>query len=349
MTTDNKKLGTGSTRADLREKLAAAGYDPETEGVLARVVDVLEETGLSLSSAAVEMGFSSTTLSRLLSGKYGAGLDSSMGLVREFLRRHEAGRCVVQGRFVETDVWELVRSSMEHAQQFHRVVSLVGNSQIGKTCAVLEYRRRALEAGSDHVVYVRMPSMPTPYAVAAMICRELGLEGRRRLATMREGLAARLGPRHVLVVDEVHQVALATGDNGLRVVEMLRELYDLTRCGMVLVGTNVWSRVLVGKERRDWRGYLEQLVKRGIAVEVPAVPSHRDQRAVWEAYGLPEPDAKVLAVVRGIVAEWGMGRFVERLQAAATTAQAAGKEFAWVHFLAVHGQLEKLAGGVERY
>lgn len=337
--------------ADLRTTLAAAGYDPATEGTLARLLDVLQETNRSIASVATDIGISSTRLSRLLSGKYQADLGPSLGMVREFLRRFEEGRLVEPDRFVETEIWQLVKNSLDFAAQYHRIVNIVGNSQMGKTYAALEYQARARAAGSDHVLYLRIPSIATPHAVASILCRQLGMEPKRRLYDMWEAIIARISPRHLLIVDEIHEVALGNGMAGLRTVELLREFYDRTRCGLVLIGTNVWRTVLTSSHRtsvrKDWQGWLTQTQLRGIAVQLPEAMSHKDTAAVWSAYGLPEPDQPTLEVVRSIVRQHGLGRFVERLQAAATTARANGRKFAWQHFLAVHGQLEKLASGIK--
>lgn len=336
--------------ADLRSSLAAAGYDPATEGSLARLLDVMQETGRSIAQVSKDIGISPTTVSRLLSGKYQADLGNSKGLVHEFLRRYEEGRIVEPDRFVETEVWQRVKNSLDFASQYHQAVNIVGNSQIGKTFAVAEYQRRAREAGSDHVVVLRMPSLGTPMALAGALCRALGIDPKRRLYDMYTAIMARISPRHLIVVDEIHQAALGTGLAGLRCVELLREIHDTTHCGLVLIGTNVWRSVLKtvrhAGARKDWLGWLEQTQLRGIPVTMPEVLPHKDIAAVYSAYGLPEPDKDTLNVVRGIAQQQGLGRLVKRLQAAATAARAAGKVFEWQHFLAVHGQLENYAGGI---
>ena len=334
---------------ELRAGLAAAGYDPAMEGTLARLLDVLQETNRSIASVATDIGISSTRLSRLLSGKYQADLGPSLGMVREFLRRFEEGRLVEPDHFVETETFNLIKNGIDYAVLYHQVVNIFGESQIGKTFAVEEYQARARAAGSDHVVFIRMASSPSPITMAEELCRELGLEPRRRLRDMRGALLSRISPRHVLIVDEIHQISLGNGLAGLRTVEFLREIHDLTHCGLVLIGTNVWRAVLTTTHsaRKDWQGWLVQLQKRGPVINCPHHLSHKDTSALYTAYGLPEPDKDTLDVVRHLVLSQGIGVYAKRLQAAATAARAAGKKFAWQHFLAVHGQLEKLASGIK--
>ena len=336
--------------ADLRTTLAAAGYDPATEATLARLLDVLQETKWSLSKVATDIGISSTRLSRILSGKYGADIGTSIGMVQEFLRRYGENQLVEPEHFVEIKAWQLVRDAAQFASMYHRVVNVYGPTQAGKTRAALEYQARTRAAGSDHVLYLRMSACASCQSFASDLCRALGMEPRRRLYDMLTAIKARLSPRHLLIVDEIHEIALGNGHVGLRIVEMLREILDLTHCGLVLIGTNVWRSVLTSTHRtavrKDWVGWLEQLDRRGDPVQIPATLSHEDTLAICAAYGLPEPDKDTLAVVRQILRDRGLGRLCKTLQAAATTARAAGKTFAWCHFLAVHGQLVQISGGI---
>lgn len=334
--------------ADLRTGLAAAGYDPATEGTLARLLDVMQENKWSLSKVATEIGISSTSLSRLLSGKYGANITTCIGMVQVFLVRYEEGRLVVAEPFVEIDAWRLINDGLNFAAKFHRVVTIVGNTHVGKTWAVREYQRRAQEAGGNHVVIFRVSSCGTPMAVASDLCRALGMEPKRRLYDMIVALKARITPRHLIVVDEIHQVALGNGYAGLRVIELLRELLDETGCAMALIGTNVWRQVLTSArgKTKDWLGWLDQMQVRGDPVVVPDMLSHKDTVALFNAYGLPEPDKETLGVVRQIMGDWGLGRLAKTLQAAATAANDRGLAFTSQHFLAAHGQLEKVGGGL---
>ena len=335
---------TNTDYAAQRTKLAAADYNPDTHAQLAWLLDLAEERGWSLAKLAGDIGMSSTTLSRLIGGTYHGDRKRNLGLIAAFRERYESRRTVADEIIVETSIARKIWQAIDYASQYQEIVSIIGNSQWGKTTACEEYRRRKLAAGSDAVIMIRLGVKPCPSGVARQLGKTLGLPQRSYYAERLDALKRTLSSRHVLIVDEVHQAATSR-QNGLNTIEMLRELYDASHCGMVLVGTNVWGRVLEGDTLPEWQGVLGQTMLRGISVTLPPKLGYRDQQAIWTAYGLPEPGRDDRAVVQDIVEDYGLGRLVKRMRAAKTAATRAGKPFEWRHFVGVHRQLEALEGG----
>lgn len=333
--------------ADLREKLRGANYDPATYAVLSRLLDHMQDKGLSLGKAAANMRLSSTVLSRVLSGKYAADIARPKGLIEAYLATADDRRTVAEGAFVETEVALRVWQAIEYAQTYQEIVSVVGKSQWGKTTAAVEYQRRKLEAGAEDVIILPMPVSPTPTKLAEALLEQLGVKAERRLPLSAATAACRAGltANHVLIVDEVHQAADA-GRTGMKCIDWLRwEIFDKVKCGLVLIGTDVWGGILKGNAMREWQGRLAQTALRGIDVYLPARLGYSDERAIWESYGLTqEPEEAVYKVVHEITSRYGLGRYVKRLRNAATAAARKGVPLTWGHFLAVHEQLEQLAG-----
>lgn len=343
---NNKNKQNVTDYAELNRRLAAADYDPATAATLAWLLQEAKQNKWTLTRAADEVGTSATTLSRILGGSYKGNTEGIVRQVAAFREKAEARKTVAAVPFVETEMARKIWAAIDYAQTYGEIVSIIGNSQWGKTTAAEEYKRRKAAAGDEAVLLVRMPLNPTPFKVATMLLRELGLAPRSTVAGCVELLKATLSGRHIVMVDEVHQAATGTKrGSGLQCIELLRELYDVTHCALVLIGTNVWGRILDGKLFREWAAVLGQTVLRGINVTLPPRLGYTDEQAVWRSFGLPDPDDATYKVVREITGTYGLGRYVKRLRAAATAATRSGVAFEWAHVLAVHEQLEQLAGG----
>lgn len=342
-----QKQQPGTDYDALRRKLAAADHDPETAALLGWLIDTAEENKWAFYKLASDIGTSGTTLSRVVSGTYAANAERVMGQINAFRARWEARRTVADNKFVETAIARRIWQAIDYAITYQEIVSIVGNSQWGKTTACEEYQRRKFAEGSDAVIILRMPVNPAPSMLANMLCKALGVSVRLPYYRAMDALKKTISSRHCIILDEMHQAATGK-QRGINTIELLREIYDDTRCGMVLVGTNVWGGILDGRQLKEWQGVLGQTLLRGINVTLPNKLGYKDMKAIWEGYGLGEPDKDALAVVKDIVTRYGLGRYVKRLRAAATAANRKGIAFEWGHFLAVHAQLEELAGGAYR-
>lgn len=327
-----------------REALARANYDPQTTEVLNWVIDTAEQNQWSFNKAAAKIGTSATVLSRIISGSYQASGERIVALISAFRTQYENRRTVADIRYVETSLSRRIWGGIEYASTFQEIVSIIGNSQMSKTSSALEYRRRRQAAGDESVLIIRMPVNPSPAKVVHALLEELGLPANLSRAAAVSAIKRAITPRHTLIVDEVHQVATSP-IRGIQAVEFLRELYDETRCGLVLIGTNVWSAILAGRSRQEWQGLLKQTLLRGMNIVLPARLGFSDEQAIWQSFGLPEPDRETYAIVNKITSEFGLGRYVKRLRAGATAAIRRGVTYTWRGFLDVHEQITALESG----
>lgn len=344
MTTQNNADNAGTDYAELQRRLRAADYDPATTATLMWLLTEAEQNKWSMGRTAAEVGTSASTLSRVLRGGYAGRKENIIKLIAAYREKREARKTVAAVPFIETEMARKIWQAIDYSQTYGEIVSIIGNSQWGKTTAAEEYRRRKSAAGDDAVLYIRMPLNPTPSKLCAALLKELGLSPRGTVAACMEQLKATLSSRYIVIVDEAHQAATGTNTRGLQSIEFLRELYDVTHCALVLIGTNVWGRILDGKMLKEWAAILGQTVLRGINVTLPPRLGYTDEQAVWKSFGLPDPDADTYKVVQSITSVYGLGRYVKRMRAAATAANRSGVPFAWEHVMAVHEQLNQLAG-----
>lgn len=344
---NNNTKNTPTDYKALRDKLRAANYDPATYEKLARLLDVMEAARHSLGKVAPLIGISTTVLSRIIGGTYPADNARPLGLIESYLAKQADRRMVAEAAFVETEIAKRVWQAIDYSQTYQEIVSVIGKSQWGKTTAAEEYRRRKLAEGSEDVIILPMPVAPTPAKLAEALLEQLGVrtEHRKPLAAATAECRANLSARHVIIVDEVHQAADAAR-TGIKCIDWLRwEIFDKVHCGLVLIGTDVWGGILKGNAMREWQGRLAQTALRGIDVNLPPRLGYSDERAIWQSFGLMEnPTDDVYAVLHGITSQYGLGRYVKRLRNAATAAARKGVPLTWGHVMAVHEQLEQLAG-----
>ena len=113
----------------------------------------------------------------------------------------------------------------------------------------------------------------------------------------------------------------ATRTQTRRVVEIIREAYDRTRCGLVLCGTDVVEEgLLQGPDA----GLLDQIVQRAIAVRLPRQIPEADILAVAAAAGLP-----VQSVPPPILKELRMNRLALLCAMTAEAAERRGQAPDW--------------------
>lgn len=133
---------------------------------------------------------------------------------------------------------------------------------------------------------------------------------------------------------------------GRKCIEQLREIYDSTHCGLLLVGTPILADTLHSNTR--WRGMLEQTSKRSAAkiFRLPEDISTDDIRTLWINYGYPNPDRAILAKLRELANTAGFGLTTKRLHAGLTAAHNAGAPVSWDYYLAAEAKLHEMEQGL---
>lgn len=347
--TIDTNTATDTPYAKYRETVTNAGYAPDNRDLILWLLGHAEEHGWSVKVLASKVGCSAKPLLGVLNANYGYNPANIIRLVSLYRERFEARKMVVDIPFVDTSISQRIHKAIEYGRTYGEIVSIIGHSQWGKTTAITEYQRRKQAQGDDTVIILRMPVDPSPHRVSLDLCEALGISRRLSYARAMRHILQTVTSRHTLIIDECHQATMAHA-RGKKTIEMLREIYDMTGCALVLVGTNVWGAALNGQIVQEWAGVLDQTVLRGTNIQLPPHLSYDDMQAIWQAYGLPDPDTgtaagkAVMAVVEDIVTTRGLGRYTKRLRGAATAANLAGKPLTWETVMSVHRQLEELAG-----
>jgi len=297
--------------------------------------EYLPGVGGNMSRASRELGMSHKVLNALLAGNYSGDTDRQLAKLEEQRQRLSAQVRGAQGvdlEHVPTQLMGRVWSVCDAAKVAHLCNFIAGKSQIGKSTAVEAYRSRYPET----TILMRMPANPTVFSLLRELAAQAGLPRPRCTAEGMEALREYLSPRHLIIADEVH-LAISRRQ-GLDALDVLRELYDRCRCGLVLIVTDIGAREIVkgpSKER------LAQFEKRGEWELLPEAPSARDVAAIWEAYGLPQPDTETQRTIGALARQSCFGQFVHRLKLAACTARQQGRSLTWDDFIASASRMGK--------
>lgn len=280
---------------------------------------------MSLDEMGALIGYTSTTVSRLFNGRYEGSVEQVVAAIRRYKHISDERGRMTRPDFIETTVWNEIRKTCDLAL-FNQMPGMVmGVPQIGKTYSLLEYQRR-----SEYTVrYVRMPAAPGFRSAMEAVADACRVTTRCTTEQLRRRVKKSLDNQTLLVIDELHQLAISTGrHSAMKIMEWLREVYDESRCGLIVCGTQSLDTDLIQGELRDW---LEQFKERCIRrLVLPKAMPDGDIRLVAKTYGLPPPEGDVMAALRGI----RMNRYAALLMLAGNVAKKRGQDLGWEHFMA---------------
>lgn len=317
-------------------------YKQSVRDMLTALINYAVDNHWTLRTLAGKISVSKTVMHRLLIGEYQAPtaphldkMDDLCGLLT--LRR----MTVDNDTFIPTALGKYVMQIAELTHVHQYASMLVGKTQWGKTRALEEYTRR--HPGT--VILVRCPVLTSPGRLLYRIAARMGISVKGNTEHMIAKITNRLSSDHLLIIDEIHH-ALDSDKTGKKGIEQLREIYDETKCGMLLVGTPVLADTLEHDTR--WSGILEQTSKRGASkiYRLPEGIETQDLSTLWTHYGYPAPSRSMLATLRQQANEAGFGLCIKRLIMGVNAARNAGVPVDWDYYLAAQAKLAEMERGV---
>jgi DNA transposition AAA+ family ATPase len=265
---------------------------------------------------------------------------------------------IKRATFVETSIGKRVHWACQRAFIRQKIAYVWGESQIGKSTCVVEHQRRN---NHGQTYYVEMPPAAGVQLMTREIAKALHVATQTCYEKLIQDVIAALDDSKLLIIDEVHRVFTTYQKTSvMRCLDVLRHIHDRTRCGMVLVGTNVLRDQL---RRGEFFQYLKQLRQRGlIEVQLPSTPPQEDLDLMarhfgldpakhgvfeWEVKGALGQKVKVkyssLDVMLDIAKEDGCGKYIIRLQDATELASNKGQKLSWEHFCRAHHLIAAMA------
>lgn len=294
-----------------------------------------------LRDCADALAVSPTTVHRLFNASYGAGYDGIVAAVARFKKVADERAKRRQIGFIETTAWGKISRVCNAALYDNMPAFIYGSSQIGKTSCLMEFARRNNHGTTR---YIRMPSSPTFQYFLKIVSEACYISPRQQQDILRRRIMDSVDSRNLIIVDEVHQAMCTASEMAARkIVEFMREVYDRTGCGVVLCGTKVFRDEF---ERGRQAIIYDQFRRRGmLELVLPDSPSKGDVAKIAKAFGLETPEGDVMELVKAMLQQSGVGKYIKFLQYANGISVARKEELTWRHFTDAYAGVKALSAG----
>ena len=314
---------------------------------------------LRREDAARRLGYSPNLIYQLLTGVY-RNPDRSLRrpppelikAIHDFLaleaKRFEAGA----NEFVPTPTAKKIFTACDLARESQSPVILWSTSHLGKTWALKQY---AQENNHGKTFVAELEAASGLGGMMRTIAAACGVAvGHESTAGLIERTKRALSPNSVLIIDEVHLLKHTYRlSSFFACIEVIRRIYDHTRCGMVLSWTNLDNL------KNASQGELIQLWRRGVhKFALPVMPTKADLNAILTFNGLYFPEKGLTVdvpcgrahiteqpyeILRQLAKNAGLKAITERIRYARKLAHKTGEKISWLYFCDAHLRIEKQA------
>lgn len=227
----------------------------------------------------------------------------------ESLKRVEEGRAeLVRSDYIHDSIGKRIWKVCRRALLRQRIGIIVGESQIGKTCSIEAYMKVPAH-NHGQTKYFRFPAGGAYCDVLREMAIMLGIPTGNNGIDLRRMIIDSFDENMLLIADEIMESQSMTNGSVkryLRTINFLREIHDRKKCGVVLIGTNVFRDALAhSKEARN----LRQTTFRSLPIE--QLPNHRsaaDLKLHAAAYHLGPAPAEEIKVATTVVGDDGEER-----------------------------------------
>ncbi len=300
------------------------------------------ENGWNLTRLAEECKVSVTTLYRAFNGSYGAKLDNLTDRIASYRRLAEERGTLGDEPYALTSIARKIDRTCEWALISQSIAFIFGNRGLGKTLA-FERRRETHNHGQTKLI--RMPASAGVQLMMKEIARACYLSPNSCFDNLRERVLNAIDHTNLVIIDELHQVFLSyQKGSAIKCLEVIREIHDRTKCGMVLCGTTQLKKEIQLGQHAE---LLEQFTDRGVLkVQLPTKLPRADVLLIARGYGLDdEPEGPAADIVTELMEARSLRKFGKLLQAAKRLASKERVPVAWHHFTKAHDILAKLERG----
>lgn len=218
-------------------------------------------------------------------------LENIIAAIESFRRIEEERAVQVDSGYIHDSygkrIWRICRRALLR----QRIGFIFGETQIGKTESIEAYLK-VPEHNHGQTKYFRFPAGGAYGDTLREMALMLGIPTGNDAVDLRRKIIDSFDGHMLLIADEVMESqSMASGSvkRYLRTLNFLREIHDRKKCGLVLIGTNVFRDAITHcKEARN----LRQIIFRGLPPEqLPATKSKNDLKLFAKAFGLgPAPD-----------------------------------------------------------
>ena len=305
-----------------------------------------QDKKLSDANLSEMMKVSQAAVSQIMSGKYAAeNWTPMMDRIQALKDVEDEEMKKVDLGFVTTYTAKTIFSACESAMTDGMPAFIFGVSQIGKTTALEEFQRTHNHGRTKYLRLGSRWTKPRLVRELARACKARSLKAKKSWE-LEETIYGSLNRYNLLIIDEFHLAMETVNEATSReIVEFIREVYDRTRCGLVLSATKVGIQDL--EEGRNAMLF-DQLRRRGVVkVVLPDVPPLKDINAIAKSFALELQKGDILTKVKQLLKTRGLGVFVKYLQKAHSLA--GSEPLTWDRFFYVNDGYAALADMKNEY
>ena len=215
---------------------------------------------------------------------------------------------------------------------------------MGKTWALEAYTQ---DNNHGRTVYCRMKAASGLGGMVRRLAQRLGVSPNANTADLVDRIKNALTPDMLVILDEMHLLMYTYRKASFfACLEVIREIYDESDCGMVLCGTRLLEERVNERE-------LEQLLRRGVhRFSLPDAPTRGDVAAILDKTGLELPkrdldvhvqglSEKPYDLLRQLSRSNGLKAITERIRYARKIAAKREERINWGHFITAHLTIAK--------
>lgn len=251
--------------------------------------------GKSAAELKKETGLESAAINAL----FASGLDGYDDAAKETVWKAVAtlrSRAARHLPLILTTVTQRILDCLDHCRDFNTMTYICGPTGRGKTYTA-EYWAQLNNHGRTRLV--RCPSSCARGTLVKLIADSFGVSRTGSIADREQALFRAVSSRNVLIIDEAGHLLQQTGSRSP--IEFLRDLHDITGCGVAMIFTDVYIPELTMGRNRD---YFEQFVGRiEYPVEIPKNVRRDEVRRIVRTF-VPDADEEfvtfALAQARGL-------------------------------------------------
>jgi DNA transposition AAA+ family ATPase len=269
--------------------------------------------------------------------------------IKNFLAVEAKRFALGETKFVLTPTARKIATAFDLARESQSIVFIWGPSHVGKTWTAVHHYCPNNNHGKT--VYCRMKAASGLGGMVRAMADASGISDRSNTAALIQRIKRATSPNTLWILDEVHLLAHTYRAGSFHnCMEVIREIYDETECGIALMFT------LLDSVKAASQKELQQLWRRGVhKVPLPLMPTKADLAAILKHSGLEFPDRDSVVTVRGVAEQpydilrqlakaEGLKCITERLRYARKLAGKEGsKSVTWAHFVDAHLRINKQA------
>lgn len=197
--------------------------------------ELMEKNNYSMAYIATATGIAKSTISMWLNENYNGKNDKITDVINNFIQREKERTFDEDLPIVDISIIKYISEIGRLCHTKGKIGVCVGIAGLGKTVAVKEYAKTALDA-----ILIESDSGYTAKSLLKEIHRRLGLSGKGSVYDLMSEVVNKLNQSgRLLIIDEAENLPY-------RALEITRRIHDKTGVGVLLVGRNILYENLRG-------------------------------------------------------------------------------------------------------